>query len=191
MGWICPRPSAVGTTHPRGGSSPRPGIPGTGVPPIAGVTSQQSHQVPLWGQSFGSGTLHLPGPLITHLCLVIWGSQGRRTWGALRVSHQPCLPSRPVSRAPENQRPHSGGHLPGSRAVPRSSRTAGGGGNVTLAVPRTCPNLFLPTTTSGTEARGRVSRPSGTESPRHPPPMSQMRMLRPREAEPTVRGDRA
>lgn len=178
--------SLPGSARPWGPHIPGE-APGTSAPPIAGVTSQQSHK----------GTE--PWIEARFICLVLWAhipawSSGAlevgRSRGSPRVSHQPCLPSRRVSRAAENQRPHSGGHLPGSPVVPRSSRTAGREGNVTLAVPRTCPKIFLPTAASGAEARGRVSRPNGTERPRHHP-MSQVRVLRPAEAEPTVRGDRA
>lgn len=124
--------SLPGSARPWGPHIPGE-APGTSAPPIAGVTSQQSHK----------GTE--PWIEARFICLVLWAhvpawSSGAlevgRSRGSPRVSHQPCLPSRRVSRAAENQRPHSGGHLPGSPVVPRSSRTAGREGNVTLAVPR-------------------------------------------------------
>lgn len=67
----------------------------------------------------------------------------------------------------------------------------GGRGKCDVSCAPNVPEALSSNDHERTEARGRVSRPSGTESARHPPPMSQMRMLRPREAEPTVRGDRA
>lgn len=78
--WIRPQPSAVGTTHPCGGSSPQPGTHPQDQRPAhcRGDILAKPPGSPVGDRALDRGTLHLPGPAWSSGALKAGGPGGRQ-----------------------------------------------------------------------------------------------------------------